>query len=42
VLLIYQRGIQQGDPDFAAALGVLLMLLVLAVSLVNRRLIERE
>jgi multiple sugar transport system permease protein len=42
VLLIYQRGIQQGEPDVAAALGVILMLLVLAVALVNRRLIERE
>ena len=42
VLIIYQRGIQQGEPDFAAALGVLLMLGVLALSLVNRRLLERE
>jgi len=42
VLLIYQRGIQQGDPDIAAALGVILMVLVLAVALINRRLIERE
>lgn len=42
VLVIYQRGIQQGEPDFAAALGVLLMILVLAISMVNRRLIERE
>jgi ABC-type sugar transport system permease subunit len=42
VLVIYQRGIQQGEPDFAAALGVLLMILVLGVSLINRRLIERE
>jgi len=42
VLIIYQRGIQQGEPDFAAALGVVLMILVLGVSLINRRLIERE
>jgi multiple sugar transport system permease protein len=42
VLLIYQRGIQQGEPDFAAALGVVLMVLVLGVSLVNRYLIEKE
>ena len=42
VLVIYQRGIQQGEPDFAAALGVLLMIVVLGVSLINRRLIERE
>jgi multiple sugar transport system permease protein len=42
VLIIYQRGIQQGEPDFAAALGVLLMVLVLGISMINRRLIERE
>ena len=42
VLVIYQRGIQQGEPDFAAALGVILMILVLGVSMINRRLIERE
>jgi multiple sugar transport system permease protein len=42
VLIIYQRGIQQGEPDFAAALGVILMILVLGISLINRRLIERE
>jgi multiple sugar transport system permease protein len=42
VLIIYQRGIQQGEPDFAAALGVVLMILVLGISLINRRLIERE
>ena len=42
VLIIYQRGIQQSEPDFAAALGVLLMVLVLGISMINRRLIERE
>ncbi len=42
VLILYQRGIQQGEPDFAAALGVILMILVLGVSMINRRLIERE
>jgi multiple sugar transport system permease protein len=42
VLIIYQRGIQQGEPDFAAALGVILMILVLGISMINRRLIERE
>ncbi len=42
VLLMYQRGIQQGQPDVAAALGVLLVVLVLGVSLFNRRLLERS
>ncbi|GAA2633927.1 carbohydrate ABC transporter permease [Paractinoplanes durhamensis] len=42
VLVMYQRGIQQGEPDFAAALGVLLVLGVLIVAYLNRRLIERD
>jgi multiple sugar transport system permease protein len=41
VLLMYQRGIEQGSPDVAAAIGVLLVLFVLAVSLINRKLTER-
>ena len=42
VLLMYQRGIEQGNPDVAAAIGVLLVLFVLAVSLINRKLTERD
>jgi multiple sugar transport system permease protein len=42
VLLMYQRGIQQGEPDVAAALGVVLVGAVLAVSLGYRRMLERE
>ena len=42
VLVMYQRGIQQGQPDVAAAIGVLLVIGVLLISLVNRRLIERD
>jgi multiple sugar transport system permease protein len=42
VLLMYQRGIEQGEPDVAAALGVLLVIGVLAVSLGYRRMLERE
>ncbi|MGH3311062.1 MAG: carbohydrate ABC transporter permease [Streptomyces sp.] len=41
VLLMYQQGIEQGNPDVAAAIGVLLVLFVLAVSLINRKLTER-
>ncbi|WP_327367179.1 carbohydrate ABC transporter permease [Streptomyces sp. NBC_01217] len=41
VLLMYQKGIEQGHPDFAAALGVVLVAFVLAVSLLARRLTER-
>jgi multiple sugar transport system permease protein len=42
VLIMYQRGIQQGHPDFAAALGFIFVALVLMVSLVYRRIFERE
>jgi multiple sugar transport system permease protein len=42
VLVMYQRGLQQGQPDFAAAIGVLLVIGVLIISFINRRLIERD
>lgn len=42
VLLMYQKGIEQAHPDFAAALGVVLVVLVLAVSLIARRLTENK
>jgi multiple sugar transport system permease protein len=42
VLLMYQKGIQQQNPDVAAAIGVLLVLGVMAVSFVNRWLLERD
>jgi multiple sugar transport system permease protein len=42
VLLMYQRGVEQGNPDVAAAIGVLLVIGVVLISLVNRRLIERD
>ena len=42
VFVMYQKGIEQGNPDTAAAIGVVLVVLVLAVSLVNRRLLERD
>jgi multiple sugar transport system permease protein len=42
VLVMYQRGLQQGEPDFAAAIGVLLVIGVLIISFINRRLIERD
>ncbi|MFJ8826034.1 carbohydrate ABC transporter permease [Streptomyces sp. NPDC102467] len=41
VLLMYQKGIEQGHPDFAAALGVVLIAFVMVVSLVARKLSER-
>ncbi|MET8330153.1 sugar ABC transporter permease [Streptomyces sp. NPDC005181] len=42
VLLMYQRGLQQGHPDEAAAIGVILVVLVTAISLVYRRFLERD
>jgi multiple sugar transport system permease protein len=42
VFVMYQRGIEQGNPDIAAAIGVLLVVGVLVVSLVNKRLLERD
>lgn len=42
VLLMYQRGIEQGNPDTASAIGVILVILVLIIALVNRRLLEKD
>ena len=42
VLLMYQRGIEQGHPDAAAAIGVILVVLITAISLGYRRLLERD
>jgi multiple sugar transport system permease protein len=40
VLVMYQRGLQQGDAGAAAAIGVLLVIFVGAVGLVARRVAE--
>jgi multiple sugar transport system permease protein len=42
VLVMYQKGIEQGNPDVASAIGVILVIGVLAISLINRRLLERD
>jgi multiple sugar transport system permease protein len=42
VLLMYTEGIEQGHAGYAAAIGVLLAIGVMAVSLVNRYLLERS
>jgi multiple sugar transport system permease protein len=41
VFLMYQKGIEQGQPDVASAIGVLLVIGVLIVSLASRRVLER-
>ena len=42
VLIMYQRGIEQGNPDVGSAIGVLLVVAVLLLALLQRRLLERE
>jgi multiple sugar transport system permease protein len=42
VFVMYQKGIEQGAPDIASAIGVILVIGVLVVSLINRRLLERD
>lgn len=39
-LLMYQEGIQQGKPDTAAAIGIILVIAVMVLSLVSRRITE--
>ena len=42
VFVMYQKGIEQGHPDTAAAIGVVLVTLVLLISLTTRKLLERD
>ena len=37
VLVMYQKGIEQGNPDTAAAIGVILVIGVLLIALVTRK-----
>ncbi|MGR0221303.1 carbohydrate ABC transporter permease [Agromyces sp. ZXT2-6] len=42
VLLIYQKGIEQGNPDVAAAIGVILIILVLIIAGLQRKFVGQE
>ncbi|MGZ0711518.1 carbohydrate ABC transporter permease (plasmid) [Coraliomargarita sp. W4R53] len=42
VLLMYQKGLEQGNPDVAAAIGVILVVFVLVIALVQRRLVGED
>jgi multiple sugar transport system permease protein len=42
VFVMYQKGIEQGNPDTASAIGVILVVCVLLISLANRKLLERD
>lgn len=41
VLVMYQKGIEQAHPDFAAALGIVLVVFVLALTLIARKFTEK-
>jgi multiple sugar transport system permease protein len=42
VLVMYQRGIEQGAAGLGAAIGIVLVIGTLIISFVNRRLLERD
>ena len=42
VLILYQKGIEQAHPDFAAALGVVLVIFVVTLSLIARKFTEQN
>jgi multiple sugar transport system permease protein len=42
VLVMYQRGIEQGQPDQAAAIGIILVVAVLLLSFLSRRFLEER
>jgi multiple sugar transport system permease protein len=42
VLVMYQKGIEQGNPDTAAAIGVMLVIGVLLIAMVTRKVMERD
>jgi multiple sugar transport system permease protein len=42
VLVMYQRGIEQGHPDVGAAIGLMLVVGVLILSLLARTVLERD
>ncbi|WP_242000785.1 hypothetical protein [Kribbella rubisoli] len=42
VLVMYQRGIEQGNPDVGSAIGVLLVIGVMLLALLERRFVGRE
>ncbi|HEX5562501.1 MAG TPA: sugar ABC transporter permease [Nocardioidaceae bacterium] len=42
VFVMYQKGIEQGSPDTAAAIGVILVVCVLLLALLTRKSLERD
>ncbi len=42
VFYMYQKGVEQGDAGYAAAIGVILVLITLVIAFVQRRILERD
>jgi multiple sugar transport system permease protein len=42
VFYMYQKGVEQGQAGYAAAIGMILLALTLLIALVQRRLLERD
>ncbi len=42
VFYIYQKGVEQGDAGFAAAMGMILLVITLAISYIQRRYLEED
>ena len=42
VFYMYQKGIEQGQAGYAAAIGMILLFITLLIALIQRRLLERD
>ena len=42
VFYIYQKGVEQGEAGFAAAMGMILILITFLIAMVQRRVLERD
>ena len=39
---MYQKGVEQGQAGYAAAIGMILLAITLLIALIQRRLLERD
>ncbi len=42
VFYMYQKGVEQGQAGYAAAIGMILLVITLLIALIQRRLLERD
>ena len=42
VFYMYQKGVEQGQAGYAAAIGMILLVITLGIALVQRRVLERD